>query len=208
MIFDIIVGTFVLGAVGWTGAGASTERPTDPFQSQMTPPPSPFDPAPDPAPVPDPATEALPMPAAPTPGYIQDMVLEQLSCQRSPDPTSVLLAFLQEGLIDPDARIAFDSINCFEIKGAPAIAGMPFQMICASVTDAEAAELQVVYEQDPDYPGYPMISLGTTTDIDALRDWYVGQIGPERLGGVVMDGMYMPVSIPNEVFCDAIFTVE
>lgn len=200
MIFDIIVGTFVLGAFGWMGAGASTERPTDPFQSQMTPP--------DPAPGPDPTTEALPMPAVPTPGYIQDMVLEQLSCQRSPDPTSVLLAFLQEGLIDPDARIAFDSINCFEIKGAPAIAGMPFQMICASVTDAEAAELQLVYEQDPDYPGYPMISLGTTTDIDTLRDWYVGQIGPERLGGVVMDGMYMPISIPNEVFCDALSVVE
>lgn len=201
MIFDIIFGIFVTGLTGFIASSTPLEPPHDTLQSQ-TPPPSPFDlsPAPD--------AEALPMPAAPAPPYIQDMILAELSCQRSPDPTSILMALLQEGMIDPDARIAFESINCFEIKGGPAIAGMPFQMICASVTDAEAAELQVVYEQDPDYPGYPMLSLGTTTDIDALREWYVGQIGPERLGGVVMDGMYMPVSIPNEVFCDAIFTVE
>ena len=211
MLFDIIFGIFVTGLIGMTTSNAPLERPQDPFQSQMTPPASPFDApeapaesAPMAAPAPPDAGGLVPtmMPAAGVPSYIQGMLLRELVCDRAPEPTAVMLALLQENMIRYDERIAYESINCFPIHGGSAVAGMPFDMICASVTDAEAAQLEVVYEQDPANPGYPMLALGTTaTDLNGLRAWYAEQFGPERVDQAVVDGLYTPENIPVEVYC-------
>ena len=184
MIFDIIFGIFVTGLAGFYGSTTAIAPPDDPFQSQMTPPP------------------ALPMPAAPATGYLQDMILEQLACKATADPTVVVMALLQEGMIVPEERIAYESINCFPLHGRTAIVGMPFQMICVSVNDAEADQLGVVYERDPEYPGHPVISLGTDVDLPALKEWYAGQFGPQDVDNWVADGLYTPETIPSEVFCD------
>ena len=211
MLFDIIFGIFVAGLVGMSSNTIPVARPADPFQSQMTPPPSPLDPPEIPPvaglPVPPPSdapadTGVLPLPAAPAPGYVQDMILEQLACRATPDPTGVVMALMQEGMILSEERIAYESINCFPLHGGTAIAGMPFQMICVSVNDAEADQLDVVYQRDPEYPGHPVISLGTDVDLSALKEWYAGQFGPDGVDDAVVDGLYTPETIPNEVYCD------
>ncbi len=196
MIFDIIFGIFVVGLTGFA-TSAPIEPPEDPYRSGMAPP----DDAPLAAPAGDPA---LPMPAAPAPAYVQDLIREELACTRAPDPTRVLMVLMQEGMVDPDERQATGSINCFPLHGATAIAGMPFDIICAGVTDAEAASLEVVYEQDPGYPGYPLISLGSrATDLAGLRAWAGENLAEGRAGAGVIDGFYTPADIPVEVFCDA-----
>lgn len=203
MLFDIIFGIFVAGLIGFTSSSAP---PEDPFRSQMTPPPSPFDaPEASEAPSADAFAEVAPsMPAAPAPTHVQDVILEQLSCAGPLDPTLVILALMQANMALQSERITYDSISCFPIHGASAIAGMPFEMVCVSATDAEAAQMPMIYAPDPDYPGYPMLSMGTTaTDPDGLRAWATEQFGPERAAEAVIDGLYTPENIPVEVYCDA-----
>ena len=190
MLFDIIFGIFVAGLIGMSSNGGTVSHPDDALLTPMPPPALPS------------GEGVLPLPAAPAPGYVQEIILEQLACRATPDPTGVVMALLQEGMIVPEERIAYESINCFPLHGATAIAGMPFQMICVSVSDAEADQLGVVYERDPEYPGHPVISLGTDVDLPALKEWYAAQFGPQEVDNWVADGLYTPETIPSEVFCD------
>lgn len=203
MFFDVIFGIFVFAVVGFGGYSAASE---DPFPQQTAPPLSPFD-APEMSDAPsagDFAEVAPSMPAAPAPGDVQQMILQQLSCTGPLDPTSVITALMQEDMVRPDERITYESISCFPIHGPSAIAGMPFDIVCASTTDAEATQMPTIYAPDPSFPGYPMLSIGTTaTDMDGLRSWATDQFGPARAAEAVIDGLYTPENIPVEVYCAA-----
>ena len=196
MFFDIIFGIFVTGLFAMSSGTGPITPPDDPHLSQTPPPALPM------APPEASGDGALPLPAAPAPGYVQDMILEQLACATSPDPSVVVMALLQEGMINTDERITYESINCFPLHNGAAIAGMPFQMICVSVNDDEADALEVIFERDPEFPGHPTLSLGTDVDLATLKQWYAEQFGAQDVDSWVVDGLYTPEGVPAEVYCD------
>lgn len=159
-----------------------------------------------PGPMPPSATVAQ---APPAPPHITALAVEELACTRDPDPTRILRAMMEAGLIHPGDREDFESYSCFAIPGGLWLDGFNANAVCGGVmsatVNAENPDLYPPNERIDDLDRYQMLSFGSNDGLDLLEAWSTaryGPRGPESLG--VIDGLYSPSISLNEVYCDDI----
>lgn len=181
MVFDVIFLLFVLGTLGMSSSESPLSRPGHATVAEA--------------------------PAAPD--EITDMAIEELACLRDPDPTPILRAMMDHGLIHADSREDFESYSCFAVPGGMSLASINVNAVCGGVmsasVNAENPDLYPPNERILDDERYQMIAFGTNDDLDTLLDWYNAMYGP-RLEGTAgaTDGLYAPAISLNELYCDDI----
>lgn len=147
--------------------------------------------------------------APPAPAHIESMAVEELACTRDPDPTRILRAMMEAGLIHAGDRENFESYSCFAIPGGLSLAGLNVNAVCGGVmsatVNAENPDLYPPNERIDDQDRYQMLAFGSNDDFHRLLGWYNGLYGVRADDAIgVIDGLYGPSTSLNEVFCDDI----
>lgn len=155
--------------------------------------------------------------APPAPAEVTDLAMEQLACLRDPDPTVVLRAMMDHGLIHESDREDFESYSCFAIPGGMSLVGVNVNSVCGGVMsaaiNAENPDLYPPNERIADEDRYQMIAFGSNDDLESLANWRNTMFDPGGIGGGVsaegerygvIDGLYTPSISLNEIYCDDI----
>ncbi|MGQ0566225.1 MAG: hypothetical protein ACT4OK_14315 [Gemmobacter sp.] len=130
------------------------------------------------------------------------MVLEELSCAHSPNPTAILRALIEAQKIDLAENIGYDSMSCWKIKGGIAVAGMTFYSVCAFEEDERVRGYnEDLYYRGPGTSPGQMISFGAAVSGDVLSDWYVSIFGPTNVNSAIAEGDDTALQEPSEVTC-------
>ena len=192
MIFDLIFAIFVGGLLSYI------ETPRELPQE-----------------MPREAGQATVADAPPAPAEVTDLAISQLACLGDPDPTIVLRAMMDHGLIHANDRENFESYSCFPIPGGMSLVGVNVNAVCGGVMsaaiNAENPDLYPPNDQIADEDRYQMIAFGSNDDLDSLVNWRnvmfgmgpsdaYAPAGSEALG--VIDGLYAPSISLNEIYCD------
>ncbi|TKW67461.1 MAG: hypothetical protein DI616_07405 [Paracoccus denitrificans] len=79
--------------------------------------------------------------AAPdAPDDVISLAVDQLECLTEPDPTPVLRAMMNHGLIHADERIDTETFSCFPIPGGISLGGINANSVCGGVVDEAIAD--------------------------------------------------------------------
>ncbi|MDZ4095932.1 MAG: hypothetical protein U1D35_13620 [Paracoccaceae bacterium] len=144
---------------------------------------------------------ASPFPASALSAFDR-MVLEELSCARSPKPTAILQALVEAKKINPADNIGYDSMSCWKIDGGISVAGMTFQSVCAfEEDDAIRSFNKDLYYRGPGTSPGQRISFGASVSGDELSDWYIQVFGPSKVSSAISEGVDTTLQEPSEVSC-------
>lgn len=184
MIFDLIFAILIGSFIGMSGGNGGSEYA---------------------APAAPPAAPAAALQTAPD--HITQLIVGELSCERAPDPTAVLRAMMDEGLIRAEERIDYESYSCFPLSGGLDIASFNANAVCGGVLDAATnganPDLYPPNENIADEDRYQFIALASNEPLGVLTDWYSNIYGPRVDDATgVTDGLYGPEFSLNEIYCD------
>ncbi|MDO5604253.1 MAG: hypothetical protein Q4G25_03730 [Paracoccus sp. (in: a-proteobacteria)] len=182
MIFDILIGLFLLGAF-FFGTQSETSMPY---------------PAPD-----------IEQPMIGLGDDFVVLALDELDCTRPPQPTPVLRRLMDDGLILAERRVDMDGYSCFPLTGAAALGPIVIDSVCGGVLDpAEGTANPDLYppgDQIRDEDRIQVLAFGTHETEDYLLDLSHAMYGPRTIAeSGVTDRLFTQFRARSEIFCDDI----
>ncbi|MDB5538108.1 MAG: hypothetical protein JWP26_2933 [Devosia sp.] len=138
---------------------------------------------------------------------LDEHILAQLACQKSPEPAYTLIALDRGERIAGDAALLMDSATCWPIAPELDVAGMSFSAVCASAEDP------LLLEEFPDYfwrgPGTSpgtALTLVTKADLATAKTWAQANLGETETHYTVAESYRVEGGV--EIDCSSLSFVE